>query len=289
MSKETMFVSFSGGRTSAYMARWLLDNKSDEYDFIFTFANTGLEHEKTLEFIDKCDKAWGLNLVWLEAVVNPEFGRGIRHRIVDFDTASRNGEPFEALIAKEGIPNSARPRCSHRLKALVMESYRRSLGFNAKHLTAIGIRSDEADRMNFKAIEEGKACYPLVKFTPTTKAQVIDWWSQQDFDLEIPEHYGNCVTCWKKSDRKLMTIAVEEPERFDFMRRMEKEHGHTHLGDEDDARVFFRKHKTVDDIFDMASKPFKKFVDHKPELQLGLLDDLDLSGGCSESCDIYAD
>jgi len=287
--KETMFVSFSGGRTSAYMARWLLDNKSDEYDFIFTFANTGLEHEKTLEFIDKCDKAWGLNLVWLEAVVNPEFGKGIRHRIVSFDTASRKGEPFEALIAKEGIPNAARPRCNHRLKVLVMESYRKSLGFKPEHLTAIGIRSDEADRINLKAIEEGNACYPLVQLKPTTKAQVIDWWSQQDFDLEIAEHYGNCVTCWKKSDRKLMTIAAEEPERFEFMRRMEKEHKLTHLGSEEGGRLFFRKHKTVDDIFEMASKPFKKFVDHKPELQLGLLDDLDLSGGCSESCDIYAD
>ena len=29
--KPTMFVSFSGGRTSGYMCKWLLDNKSDEY------------------------------------------------------------------------------------------------------------------------------------------------------------------------------------------------------------------------------------------------------------------
>ena len=55
-SKDVMFVSFSGGRTSGYMCQWLLENKSDQYDFIFVFANTGLEHEKTLEFVDKCDK-----------------------------------------------------------------------------------------------------------------------------------------------------------------------------------------------------------------------------------------
>ena len=63
--KETLFVSFSGGRTSAYMCWWLLKNKSDEYDFIFVFANTGQEHEKTLEFVNECDKRFGLNLVWL--------------------------------------------------------------------------------------------------------------------------------------------------------------------------------------------------------------------------------
>ena len=70
MNKKTMFVSFSGGRTSGYMCHYLIQNKSDEYDFIFVFANTGLEHEKTLEFVDKCDKHFGLNLVWVEAVVH---------------------------------------------------------------------------------------------------------------------------------------------------------------------------------------------------------------------------
>tara|TARA_Y100000296_G_scaffold87234_1_gene130838 strand:- start:2751 stop:3620 length:870 start_codon:yes stop_codon:yes gene_type:complete len=289
MSKETMFVSFSGGRTSAYMARWLLDNKSDEYDFIFTFANTGLEHEKTLEFIDKCDKAWGLNLVWLEAVVNHGERVGTTHKIVTFETASRNGEPFEEVIKKYGISNTDFPHCNRELKLNVIYSYKRSIGFKSKHLHAVGIRSDELDRINLERAEKERIAYPLAFWHPTTKAQVIHWWSHQDFDLEIPEHLGNCVTCWKKSDRKLMTIAVEEPERFDFMRRMEKAHAHTGANAEERPRVFFRKHKTVDDIFEMASKPFKKFVDHKPELQLGLLDDLDLSGGCSESCDIYAD
>ena len=53
--KETLFVSFSGGRTSAYMCWWLLNNKADVYDFIFIFANTGLEHENTLKFVNQCD------------------------------------------------------------------------------------------------------------------------------------------------------------------------------------------------------------------------------------------
>ena len=104
--KETLFVSFSGGRTSGYMCHWLLENKADEYELIFVFANTGLEHEKTLEFVHKCDKVFKLNLVWVEAVVNPVKGRGVTHRIVDYFSAARNGEPFEEVIKKYGIPNN---------------------------------------------------------------------------------------------------------------------------------------------------------------------------------------
>lgn len=105
MKKETLFVSFSGGRTSAYMCWWLLNNKADKFNFIFVFANTGQEHEKTLEFVDKVDKWLGLNLVWLEAVVHEGELTGSTHKIVNYETASRTGQPFEDVIKKYGIPN----------------------------------------------------------------------------------------------------------------------------------------------------------------------------------------
>lgn len=283
MKKETLFVSFSGGRTSAYMCWWLLNNKAGEFDFIFTFANTGLEHEKTLDFVNECDKRFGLNLVWLEAVVNMEKGKGIRHKVVSYESAARNGEPFEAYIKKEGIPNSAFPQCSERLKKLPMQSYRRSLGFKSAHQTAIGIRVDEIDRMNIDAVKKGEIVYPLIKWQPITKAEIRHWWADQDFDLEVPEHLGNCVTCWKKSDRKLMTIARQEPHRFDFFRRMEAEHKMT--GPSDGPRVFFRGHRTVDDIFEKAESLSFEFEDKMPELQLRLLDPIDFSNGCSDSCE----
>lgn len=283
--KETLFVSFSGGRTSAYMCWWLLKNKSDEYDFKFVFANTGQEHEKTLDFVNECDKRFGLNLTWVEAVVDMRRGKGIRHKIVSYETASRNGEPFEAYIAKEGIPNAAYPQCSERLKTFPMETFRQSLGFKRKHKTAIGIRSDEIDRMNFEAVKRGELVYPLIKWHPITKAEVRYWWAEQDFDLEVPEHLGNCVTCWKKSDRKLMTIAKQEPRRFDFFRRMESKYKMAGAGD--DPRVFFRQHRTVDDIFEKSNSMAFEFEDKMPELQLRLLDPIDFSNGCDDSCEAH--
>ena len=63
LEKENYQISFSGGRTSAYMTKLLLDNFSDKYNFIVTFANTGMEHEKTLEFIHNCDLNFNFNTV----------------------------------------------------------------------------------------------------------------------------------------------------------------------------------------------------------------------------------
>ncbi len=84
MTKEKLLVSFSGGETSAYMAKWLIDNKSDKYEMAFVFANTGEENEETLNFVNRCDKEWNLGVVWIEAKVNPESGKGTRHKIVNY-------------------------------------------------------------------------------------------------------------------------------------------------------------------------------------------------------------
>ena len=71
-------ICMSGGYTSAYMTEKLLELKSNGYfpntEFIITFANTGREHEKTLEFVNNCDKRWRrmywIRVIWLEAVIH---------------------------------------------------------------------------------------------------------------------------------------------------------------------------------------------------------------------------
>jgi len=192
--KETLFVSFSGGRTSAYMCWWLLKNKADKYNFIFLFANTGQEHENTLKFVDQCDKAFGLNLVWLEAVVNPEKGKGTGHKVVSYSDAATSGEPYLEVCKKYGIANADYPHCTRELKIAPMEHYMASIGFSRDYKRCVGIRSDEIDRMDINAIESGKIIYPLIKWKPTTKAEIRHWWAEQDFDLEVDEHYGNCFS-----------------------------------------------------------------------------------------------
>ena len=289
MNKKIMVVSFSGGRTSAYMAKWLLDNKSDEYDFHFVFSNTGLEHEKTLEFVDRCDREWELDLVWLEAVTHKELRKGQTYKVVNFKTASRNGEPYKQLASIEGLPCVTRPICSDRLKSNILKKFRNGISKNA--VSAIGIRVDEIDRMN-PDFEKERIAYPLISMRPTKKPEIINWFKENVFDLEISEHLGNCVTCWKKTDRKLMTIAKNSPEYFIPFQEIEKKY-YNILSKEAGAvdgvdKQIFRKYRTCADIIELSKSSFVEWVDIKYEEQLELFgsgNPLDQHSGCEESCE----
>lgn len=96
--KKRVLVSISGGRTSAMMAYLIKKAYGHLYDLIFVFANTSREKEETLVFLDKVDKAFGLNIVWVEAVVHFGQRKGCTHKIVNFETAARDGSVFEEVI-----------------------------------------------------------------------------------------------------------------------------------------------------------------------------------------------
>ncbi len=129
MSKELVIVSFSGGRTSAYMSWWLTTKMSWLYEFKFVYANTGQEHLKTLEFVDKVDKYLGLNLVWVEAVVHHNKRKSCTHKIVDYETADRSGTVFEEVIKKYGLPKMGWMHCTRELKINPIQSWMRAEGY----------------------------------------------------------------------------------------------------------------------------------------------------------------
>ena len=279
-------VSFSGGKTSAFMARWCQQN-AHRHGFTevrYVFANTGQEHEKTLEFVDRCDREWGLGVVWLEAVVHHGERKGSTHRVVSFEAASRDGEPFEEVIRKYGIPNEGlKFTCTRELKLNAMRSYKASIGW-ADCYSAVGIRADEIDRMQPDAREK-RVLYPLVSMVPMDRAAVDRFWARQEFTLEIPPLMGNCVTCWKKSDRKLFTIAKHEPWRFDWNRRMEAKYGtaRSDLHHSGEPTTFFRGSRSADDIIARSRQPFEEW---REEEQYDLLAEMDTPNGCSESCEV---
>lgn len=279
--RPKLCVSFSGGRTSAFMARWIQLSKSDTHHIRYVFANTGQEHPNTLAFVNECDSRWGLGVEWIEAEISREHGVGTRHRVVTYNTASRDGQPFEAMIAKYGIPNQAYPHCTRELKLAPIKDWQRVNGWT-DCLMAVGIRADEIDRMQPDAAAKG-LIYPLISWKRMTKSGVIDWWRSQPFDLDVPERLGNCVWCWKKTIRKHLTNIVENPEFYDFPRRMEDIHGLSGHITNGTPRVFFRGHTTTDMLIKMASEgnftPFIESTQHQ-------LDWLDEPGGCSESCEV---
>jgi len=151
-----MICNTSGGKTSMALA---VELKQRGYNPICIFANTGLENEETLDFINKCDKHFKLNIVWIEAVVNPIHNKGIAHRETSFDYAYRNHQykdpkhPYHAFVAKYGIPNATYKQCSDRLKEIPIEHYKRKNSLHGlKH--AIGMRLDEPNRVISKKIRD---------------------------------------------------------------------------------------------------------------------------------------
>ena len=275
----TLIISFSGGRTSGYMAKWCLDKRAEKDNLRVIGMNTGSEHPETLIFVDKCDKELGLNLIWLEAVIHPKKGDGTTYKVIDFESASRECEPFYAMIRKYGIPNQGYPHCNRELKLAPFDKWVADNVPDASR--AIGIRVDEIDRMSKPAyMEAKKITYPLIKLNPTRKGDVLGWWGRQEFDLQIPEHKGNCVTCWKKSEKKLLTLAHEDPKLFDHFDEMEKIAKEVGSNEPKNSGVFFREHMTSKDIVKASEESFIKFRDKYFETHS------DQSNGCSESCEV---
>ena len=215
-------IAFSGGRTSGFMLRQIIDafGGSLPDDVIPTFCNTGLEHPATLDFVKECGERWGVNVRWLEYRAGQGGTRAQQiHELVEVDhaTASRNGEPFEQLIDMRTIlPNPVSRFCTQDLKARLMDRYVNTFHQWESHTVAIGLRYDEPHRAlrlrsDRKSIE--KVC-PMYDARHTL-ADVNAFWDEQPFRLGIPMHQGNCQGCFLKSAHRLEMVARETPEALE--------------------------------------------------------------------------
>lgn len=204
-------ISFSGGRTSGYMLHEVLRAHGGTLpsDVHVTFANTGKERPETLHFVHDCGAHWGVAVRWLER-------REGGFAEVGFNSASRSGEPFAALIAKKKYtPNAVTRFCTVELKIMVMRDFARSLGWD-QWTNIIGLRYDEGMRVlkalarNDEGKERWKCAMPLAKAKVTRQA-VMAFWAEQPFDLQLKSYEGNCDLCFLKARNKLAAIIRENP------------------------------------------------------------------------------
>lgn len=212
-------ISFSGGRTSAYMLNMILDAHGGTLpdDVHVTFANTGKEREETLRFVHECETRWGVKVHWLEW--SEDDPRGFTE--VGFNSASRWGEPFEALIAKKGyLPNSVTRYCTLELKIRVMRDFARSMDWR-RWDSVVGLRADEPSRVasalarNASGKEPFRAVVPM-HFAGVTNRGVRAWWAEQDFDLNLLPFEGNCDACFLKARPKLFEVERTAPGTLDW-------------------------------------------------------------------------
>lgn len=259
--KKTLLIQSSGGRSSMFMARLIKEHPhfNREFNLVFAFANTGKEREATLKFVNRCDKEWGLGIVWIEAVITQERGEGTRHKIVTYETADRTGKVFEEMLMKYGIPSIKYPHCTRELKDNAMISFMKSLGID-EFITARGIRADEPHRLNKNQHQEN-IIYPLVDMN-VNEAFIRNWWKKQCFDLELKDYQGNCDLCWKKSKRKRLTMIAEEHQIAEWWQKMETKYSDGFNKTQFDQREGL----TVDELIEMAKQPFRNAID-KQELR----------------------
>lgn len=303
MDKKKLLVSFSGGETSAFMAFYLWTKKRDEFEMVFVFANTGQENEETLEFVEACQKHWGFPLYWIEGMHFKEYGKGAGFKLVDFDSASRNGEPFESYVSVYGLPNTANPQCTRELKGAPIKAFARDFLKWTGYYTAIGIRADEVDRIS-KDARNKRFLYPLISMIPTTKLEINTFWDSMYFRLKLKGYQGNCKWCWKKSKNKLLKLAQENPAIFEFPNYLEETYGnffpeqrikkYLEEGKTIPKNIkMFRGHLSAADVLREASTlPPIEIVDDSARINPNLYitidpENLDLVGG--DSCEVWAE
>lgn len=200
-------VSFSGGRTSAYMLRHVLDawEGSLPDDVFVVFADTHKERPETYEFVDDCAREWGVEI----------------HRV------ERPGG-FEQLITdKNYLPNPVTRFCTTELKIRPMRDFMRERGFEHWD-NVVGIRADEARRARKLLAGEHKQrwdhVFPMLE-AGVTEDDVMAFWRRQSFDLQLRQHEGNCDLCFLKGTDKRLAILSERPDLADWWIEQEERIG----------------------------------------------------------------
>ncbi len=258
---------------------WFHWPERHDYEMIVVFANTGKEAEGTLFFVEECSLEWGIPITWIEAVPKDGGkGWGVACKIIDYQTASRNGEPFEAVIQRLGIPSTNAPFCSDQLKGRAISAYCASIGWRG-YLKAIGIRVDEAERAK-PSKRKKRTVYPLLHWNPKTKKEISFWWYGQDFELDIHPDDGNCDNCWKKDHARLARNMIRKPRSFDWWQDMLDKYDH-HNPRNTTLKPpfnFFRGNLSVKDIRTLSLLPPEKIMHEVKKWG---------KSGCSESCEAF--
>lgn len=193
-------------------------------DALVCFANTGKESSETLDFIKECSERWNIPVTWLEfRAGTPKF------QIVDYDTASRKGEPFEQLVRSRAgfLPNATMRFCTGDLKIKTIRRYVRSIGIKGQFDTYIGLRWDEPTRVARKKAQNAAGKESEVYFMPLydMRLTISDrdaFWAKQGFNLGISSFSDNCDLCFMKGKAQLVNAIRKNPQSADWWIAMEE-------------------------------------------------------------------
>lgn len=261
-------VSLSGGRTSAYLAH-LLQERDPETEFIF--MDTGAEHPKTYEFIRNIVAHWKIKLTCLRVIPNPEMNKPSNYEIISIDQIGPDLEPWKRMLRKYGHPYVGGAFCTDRMKTVPFIKYCDEHFGRGNYTTWLGMRIDEPKRISPKP-----GIRYLAEISDFEKQDVIEWWRDQPFDLEIQEHLGNCVFCIKKSLQKVALAAKDEPElAAQFIQTLQ-------VFDVKPDKVMYRSNNSLEQVIALFSDTGRDELASR----MTSMRQYD-TGSCSESCEAF--
>ncbi|WNO60422.1 phosphoadenosine phosphosulfate reductase family protein [Rheinheimera sp. MMS21-TC3] len=345
---KTNIVSFSGGRTSAYMVHYIEQmrkNGTMKGPVEYIFIDTAAEHPKTYEFVKRCAEHFNINLTLLRSVINPELGIGVTYKIISWEDLKPDLEPWRAMLAKHGTPfNPGGGFCTDRLKSTVSNKYADETFGKNNTVQWIGYRSDEpkrawgdkaysmlikrgydtestADLMReclasddyehylasrFPAGQDlfgssaGVSILPelvkrikqtkkigfrfLLEISDFDKRDILYFWENQPFNLEIDEWSGNCVFCIKKGENKVALAIKDNPVMAQEFIDLINEDTVRDMNRVFPKEVMYRGHQSLESIratyADISREELIASIRGSHSLD---------TGSCSESCEPYSD
>ena len=268
-------VSFSGGRTSAYLV-WLTKSLGIEAKYVF--MDTGAEHPKTYDFVRNVARCFGVEVTCLRVDVNPELGKGNGYSVISIDEIQQDLAPWKAMMQKYGVPYYGGAFCTDRMKLVPFKKYCDDTFGKGNYETWLGIRADEPNRL---AQKDGIRY--LAEISDFEKQDVLDWWSKQDFDLNLDEWLGNCVFCMKKSDLKLAAAQRDEPGMY--LEFLDAINGKSVRTGEKTGSVasMYRRKRSLEQVVAMFDGSTGAEI--KSRLRGAKMMD---TGSCSESCEVFS-
>lgn len=269
-------ISFSGGRTSGYMLWRILQSHGGTLpeDVRVLFANTGKEMPETLDFVQECADRWNVPITWLEYRAKTADGK--QEAVVTHETASRNGEPYEALINDRSyLPNPVARFCTVELKIRPMHRFVRDLGWE-EWFSCVGIRADEQRRLAKLAARKGAETKDETAIAPLgyagiTVKDIGEFWQAQPFDLRLPNMngrtmHGNCDLCFLKGAKQVYSLIREKPSRAIWWMEQEarvmsqakfKGDGARFRADRPSYRQMYESSKSQAEMFDFSDDPLE--------------------------------
>lgn len=270
-------VSFSGGRTSAYLCYLMKGKFGDDVDFVY--MDTGAEHPKTYEFIRNVNREFDLNLTCLRTKFNPELGKGNSYEIISIDDIKHDLKPWREMLKKYGTPyNPGGAFCTDRMKLVPWTKYLNEKYGKGNYETYLGIRIDEPKRLKPR-----DGVVYLGNISDFDKQDILNWWKAQPFDLEIEEHLGNCVFCIKKGVNKVALAARDEPELAgEFLSELTASWVRTVEQRKSPSLEMYRGRQSFGQII-------KVFSDHSRDEIAATIRGMRRfdAGSCSESCEVF--